>query len=383
MSEENKTKKNLLLVLVVLIGLVVIYFIFSSDSGEEQSRGMNKELPAPEDEELPEKDKAYVDDALNNLALSGNVGDADEFRLDSVATQMDALDAAVERSKANQEALQKNVVNVSNMVAKAKANDEQEEAQERVRAEKKELERQLREKDAELNAAKFANQLNAILNKDTVLQAVNSQIGMTDEFPNANVVSAIPDNQGDVATTLGSQVRRSGGFYGMSNVPVHRNSIKACAYGEQLVGDGQSLRIRLLEPMMVSGQIIPVGSVLVGACRISVDRLLVSINSVEYGGVITRVALEVYDNDGQQGLYVPGSLELEAGREIGADIVSSVGSTATSQTSMFSQQSASEQIKADVGRGVVQGTFKFLGKKLQEIKVTVQDRHKVFLISQK
>lgn len=384
MNDGKKIKKNLMLICVILIGLVVIYYVFSSDGNINQQGEINKELPAPENEELPEKEKAYIDDALNNLSLSGNDID-DLMMLDSVPAQVNTLDAAIERSKASQEELQKNLEDLSNSSAKAKARDKQQEEQEAILREQENLKQQLREKEAELRSVKAEARLNAVLNtnKDTVLQATNSQYNEAGKQVSATTVSAIPDNHGDVATTLGHSRDRSGGFYGISHVDVPRNSIKACAYGKQEVGDGQSLRIRLIEPMMVSGQLVPAGSILSGVCRITTDRLQVSILSIEHSGVITRVALEVYDNDGLQGLYVPGSLELEAGREIGADVASSVGSTAASQTSMFSQQSAAEQIKADVGRGVVQGTFKFIGKKLQVIKVTVQDKHMLFLMTQK
>ncbi|MDR1225755.1 MAG: conjugative transposon protein TraM [Prevotellaceae bacterium] len=383
---DSKTKKKLLLILVMLVGVVAIYFIFSSDTSGGQSSGINKELPAPESEELPEKEKAYIDDALNNLSLSGSMDDTEVelLMLDSVSTQIGALDAALERSKADQEAVQKNVTNLAATISSAKVNAAQREEKERVQAEKEELARKLREKEAELHTATVTARLNAILvSRDTILQAVNGEDSEASKPIATDAVHPIPDNQGDIATTLGSRVRRTGGFYGMSNTPVQRNGIQACVYGQQVIGDGQHLRIRLLEPMMVSGQVVSAGSVLVGMCKIGADRLRVSIASIEYGGIITRVALEVYDSDGQQGLYVPGSMEMEAGREIGADIANSVGSTAASQMSMFTQQSASEQIKADIGRGVVQGTFKFLGRKLQEVKVTVQDKHKIFLVSQK
>jgi conjugative transposon TraM protein len=185
-----------------------------------------------------------------------------------------------------------------------------------------------------------------------------------------------------IATSLGGRQRQNG-FYGMSGVAVQRNSIKACVYGEQTVSDGQSLRLRLLEPMSVSAQILPIGSILVGSCHIGIDRLLVTVLSIECDGVISQVTLNVYDGDGQQGLYVPGSLELEAGREIGSDIASSIGSSASQQVARYNTQSATEQIKSDIGRGTVQGVFRYVGRRLQEIKVTVQDKHNVFLSASK
>jgi conjugative transposon TraM protein len=389
MSESGNMKKKLLLILAITIGIAAIYFIFSSDSGAE-SGDINKELPSPENEELPEKDKAYIDESLSNLSLSGAMyDDADVglVKLDSVALQINALDAAVERSSENQAVVKENVAAVSNLVANAKAREEQEEAASRAQADKEALERKLREKEAELQTAAAAARLTAILNsnrsRDTVLQTVNGSDGENDRPTSTIAVSPVPQSQGEVATTLGNGRSRRGGFYGVSGTEMQQNSIKACAYGEQVVSDGQHLRLRLLEPMLVGSQMLPVGSILTGECRIGANRLLVSIASIEFEGIITRVALEVFDSDGQRGLYVPGSMEMETIREVGAEVAHSVGSTAGQQLSMFQQQSAMEQIKADVGRGTVQGVFRFLGKKLQEVKVMVQDKHRVFLAPQK
>jgi conjugative transposon TraM protein len=389
-TSKKKIKNYLLYTIVLVVGAIVVYFVMSSDqpTGVDDS-GINTEVPEPENAELPDKNKAYVEDELNSLSLgSFDVGDEDGEldlmgRKDSAPSKEEEAAIAMERARQAQQEALKTASSVSGMVANPEATHKHHDELEQALKKQDELERQIREKDAELRIAQSKKEFNAILSEDAVLQAANSQHSEADNSVNTNVVSPVPKSQGDVATTLGRSSGRTGGFYGMGNVDVQRNSIKACAYGEQVVGDGQHLRIRLLEPMMVSGQLIPAGSVLTGTCRIMTDRLQVSILSIEYGGVITRVALEVYDNDGQQGLYVPGSMEMEAGREIGADIASSVGSTAASQTSMFSQQSAAEQIKADVGRGVVQGTFRFIGRKLQVIKVTVQDKHLLFLMSQK
>jgi len=200
---------------------------------------------------------------------------------------------------------------------------------------------------------------------------------------NAAVVSPVTENVDAIATSLSSSTRRGNGFYGIGSSPAQKNTIRALAYGKQTISDGQNLRFRLAEPMVVAGQIVPANAVLIGVGKIGTDRLFVSITSVEFEGVITKIALEVFDADGQQGLFVPGSMELEAAREIGSDVANAVGSSASSNVSMFSQQSAAEQIKADVGNGVMQGTFSYVGRKLQQVKVTVQDKHKVFLVPQK
>jgi conjugative transposon TraM protein len=409
LKDAGKKKKvvSYLIYTAAAAAFIAAAYLILSPSADGDSAGsrsaLNSSLPDGEPYLLPDnKASAYEDlaqssdarmrglgvDELNvdlahlNDSVSAEEGQ-DSFREQEKSSDGEAADAVAGARQAAKMLQQGGSSGRAKTATKAdKVSEEQRQRDpeaERRREEREEL-RKKNEQAQELLMQMLQSQQQG---QKAALVAGNRSDDNAEEAAAAESVAAIPDNQGAIATTLGSRAQRSGGFYGMSSAPVQRNSIKACVYGEQIIGDGQHLRMRLLEPMMVSGQVVSAGSILVGMCRIGVDRLLVSIASIEYGGVITRVALEVYDSDGQQGLYVPGSMEMEAGREIGADIASSVGSTAASQASMFTQQSAAEQIKSEVGRGVIQGTFRFIGKKLQEIKVTVQDKHKIFLVSQK
>ena len=100
--------------------------------------------------------------------------------------------------------------------------------------------------------------------------------------------------------------------------------------GDQTITDGQTVKFRLLEPMRVSGRTVPRNATLVGAARLQGERLEISITSLEHQGNIIPVELEVYDNDGQAGIFIPGSMEIDAAKEIGANMGSSLGSSISS-----------------------------------------------------
>ncbi|MDE8712264.1 conjugative transposon protein TraM, partial [Phocaeicola vulgatus] len=91
-----------------------------------------------------------------------------------------------------------------------------------------------------------------------------------------------------------------------------RNTKPACVYGAQSVTDGQAVRLRLLEPMAVADRIIPRNAVVVGAAKIQGKRLAIEITSLEHDGTIIPVELEVYDTDGQPGIFIPNSMEMNA-----------------------------------------------------------------------
>lgn len=172
------------------------------------------------------------------------------------------------------------------------------------------------------------------------------------------------------------------GFYGMgsSTSSIRKNTIRATIYGRQVVLSGQQVRLRLDEPMLVGSQILPTGAIVSGMATVGIDRLYITITAVAHEQVITNISLEAYDLDGQQGLFVPGSMESEALRDLGKELTNSIANTTEqSVTSLVNTTKASEQLKTDLARGALQGTSRFINKKLDQIKITVQDGHKVLL----
>ena len=138
-----------------------------------------------------------------------------------------------------------------------------------------------------------------------------------------------------------------------------KNTISACVHTRQTVTDGQTVRFRLLEPMLVSGKEIPRNTSLVGVAKIQGERLNVLISSLEYHGNIIPVELAVYDTDGQAGIFIPGSMERSAAKEIVAGMGTSAGS------SMNISTDAGAQLAADLGKGLIQGTSQYFSKKMR------------------
>ncbi|MEZ7762900.1 conjugative transposon protein TraM [Prevotella nigrescens] len=152
-----------------------------------------------------------------------------------------------------------------------------------------------------------------------------------------------------------------------------RNTISACVHNNQTVMDGQTVRFRLLEPMSVSGREIPRNTSVVGVAKIQGERLNVLISSLEYHGNIIPVELAVYDTDGQAGIFIPGSMERSAAKEIVAGMGTSAGS------SMNFSTDAGAQLAADLGKGLIQGTSQYFSKKMRTVKVHLKAGYKVLL----
>lgn len=152
-----------------------------------------------------------------------------------------------------------------------------------------------------------------------------------------------------------------------------KNTISACVHTRQTVTDGQIVRFRLLEPMLVSGKEIPRNTSVVGVAKIQGERLSVLISSLEYQGNIIPIELTVYDTDGQAGIFIPGSMERSAAKEIVAGMGTSAGS------SMNFSTDAGAQLAADLGKGLIQGTSQYFAKKMRTVKVHLKPDYKVLL----
>lgn len=80
-----------------------------------------------------------------------------------------------------------------------------------------------------------------------------------------------------------------------------KNTISACVATGQSVMDGQSVRLRTLEPMWIGNSLLPKNTTIVGSARLQGERLEISVESIEALGCIMEVDLSVYDSDGQEG----------------------------------------------------------------------------------
>jgi len=153
-----------------------------------------------------------------------------------------------------------------------------------------------------------------------------------------------------------------------------RNTIKACIHENCSLVNGQSVRLRLLEPVQVGKTLIPPNTMICGEAKIQGDRLEISIQSLEYRGSIIPVELTVYDTDGQEGIFIPGSLEINAFKEMAGNIGSNMG------TSISLTQSAGQQVLSGLGKGVIQSGSQYMSKKVQTITVKLKAGYKVLLL---
>lgn len=172
-----------------------------------------------------------------------------------------------------------------------------------------------------------------------------------------------------------SQPRNMGFHTAAGNEGVKdKNSIRACVNQTVTLTSGKEMQIRLLEPMIAGKISIPANTILIGSCRIGGERMEVTINSIQYAGNIIPVELQVYDLDGQRGISVPNSDEINAAKEIASQMAQSAGSSITIT------DDAGSQFAADMGKSLIQGASQYVSKKMSVVKVTVKANYGLLLL---
>jgi len=195
-----------------------------------------------------------------------------------------------------------------------------------------------------------------------------------------NIVSALYREPSDSAFLEDWSQTKNRGFYtagSTEQVVQPKNSIKACVHDAQTVVGETGVRLRLLEPAQTPQRTIPKGTIVTANAKFQNGRLQLKVTSVELEGNIIPVDITIYDLDGQQGLYVPYSPEMNALTEMAGNM------SQTGGTSVMLTQNAGQQVAADLSRGVVQGISGYFAKKVRTPKVNLKAGHKVFLVSKK
>jgi conjugative transposon TraM protein len=153
-----------------------------------------------------------------------------------------------------------------------------------------------------------------------------------------------------------------------------KNTISACIHKTLTLVDGQDVQLRLLEDIEAGGQRIPAGSLISGTVGMGGERLFITLTWLQYAGNIVPVELQVYDTDGLPGIFVPGSQEMSAVKEMAANMGTQMG------TSISISNNAGSQLAADLGKGVIQGASQYLGRKFRTVRVTLKAGYRVLLL---
>ena len=414
---EHKQKEQLKKVLVFaglgIIFALAMWFIFAPATKEQTDagEGLNDNIPQATTEKLTEnKLKAYelVDHTTQEEQAREEVGRlAEYFQQEGSSSESNPQEAVVgNKIESSMQRYEEN----NRLLADFYGSDPYEEEREAMQQEIDDLRRELNElsqqdDDEEAKqlalmeksyqmAAKYlpaagASPAHGAMPMGEQSQMVSPSSGgaAKDEAPmeiiadHKPLVSALdqPMSDEEFMEMYGAKERNMS-FHSLSNSSAHtdgRNTLCVVVDKTTTLKEGDYVALRLLETARVQQISIPKHSILMAQAKIDGNRMQLLIKSIEMNGRILPVKLSAYDTDGQMGVYIPGSEEVSAIKEMGANVGGSMG------TSFTFSSSAKDQIISEVTRGVMQGAGQLLQKKLRTIKVTLKGGYRLFLVQTK
>lgn len=409
-SKAEKLKKPIIFALMGVVFFGCMYLIFkpSADKKKVQNIGLNEAVPQATDAGLqPDKQKAYEQemleqkmqekrDALTSLSDYWNEDSAaDKKTAEPDEDNEDNYPAGGKPGNSNPAlSSYRNAQSALSSFYDNGSNETQE-----LRKQVEELKEQLAEKNVPPTttvqdqlalmeksyemAAKYLPSGAAQPTKpDTTALAKAAPKEHFTAFTPAkkNAISALYREPTDSAFLASWNETRNRGFYtaGVSEQVVQpKNSIRAVVQETQVVTAESDVKLRLLEPARTPTVVIPPGTTITAKAKFEGNRVQLKVSSIELDGNFITVDITVYGLDGQQGLGVPYSPEMNALTEIASNM------SQTSGTSLMMTRSAGQQVAGDLSRGVIQGVSGYFSKKVRTPKVTIKAGQQLFLVSKK
>lgn len=375
-AERQKIMKYMVVFpAAILSGIAILWLLYSSLNKNEAEVGdaFNTEMPTAESNEIGTKVEEY---AASEMEKNKNTQEVVIATLDTLSQNSDSTQveppSSIEQSAAQFQQVQQSLDNFyipdyseSAQVAELQARIDELETQNLIAQQQTQQpdEMELLERSYQL-AAKYMGNGNT--------GNYSGSTPQIEEKGKRNVQPVAHVNR-NVVSSLGSSSSRGFNTSVGNRPPTSKNTISAIIAGNQSVTDGQTVKLRLTEPMWVGNSLVPRGTILAGNARLQGERLGIEITAIESNGSVFEVELEVYDSDGQKGINIPNSLESDALHEIGANMGSTMGSSINLTTN------AGAQIASDVGRGLINGVSQYLNKKMRTVKVHLKSGYKVMI----
>ncbi|TLV01423.1 conjugative transposon protein TraM [Dyadobacter luticola] len=161
------------------------------------------------------------------------------------------------------------------------------------------------------------------------------------------------------------------GFYALDNNELAhsaQNTIEAVIDQNQTLVTGATIKLRLTTDIFIAGNRILAGSFVYGKVSLNQERLRVDIEGIRQNNSLFTVKLFVYDLDGIEGIYIPGALSRDVGKQSSDRVIQSV-----------SVPIVDPSVGAQAASAGIEVAKTFLGRKAKLIQVSVKAGYRVLL----
>lgn len=214
--------------------------------------------------------------------------------------------------------------------------------------------------------------------RDPQLEQMDQMLDKILKIQNPQPEPPVADIRNDSVYTIGPPydhvTEKGNGFWGLeeddpSSILDENHGIQAVVHEDQVLISGATVKLRLLSEVSVGNADLKAGQYVFGRAQVQNERLQIDIPSVQRNGNILPVKWKIYDMDGLEGIYIPGSIDREVIQQSGSNGLQSLDLLGSVNPSLSMQA-------ASLG---IQTAKSLIGKKVKMVKVQVKAGYKVLI----
>jgi len=345
---RKKRKFYLVVPLLVLPFLTMAFWALGGGSGKPdqnklaQQKGINMTLPSAQfkQQEANNKMDIYQSAAKDSSKKSEGAGSAFMQQMGFDPSRIDS--STIHHDKAEIAGLQQNTADVqSDRISAKLAAINRQISQPTTTDESAYDDRSVKKLNRMMKA------MNSSPGKDPEMEQLNAMLTKIQAIQNPGSVSKPPVKKGhDTAF----------------------KAIPAMIDGRQKVLNGGTVRLKLTDSIRLRGEFLPKGQLIYGACQVTNQRLLLTIENIRLDKQIIPVNLTVFSLDGMPGIPAPE-----------ADLGGAAGTGADNAVQSMQLMSLDASLGAQAAAGGINAAKGLLSKKVHKIKVKLKDEYPVLL----
>ena len=155
-------------------------------------------------------------------------------------------------------------------------------------------------------------------------------------------------------------------------IPGKKNLVKAAIYGDQTIVSGTPVKMRLLEPLLISGIEIPANTIFFGSALVGASRMKITVENFRYGTYMSPVSFVIFDNDAIEGLNLPNNMKAESARKMEQGILQGVQLPISSIGTVTSEVTSAITATTQVAK-------QLLNQSLSQVKVHLKANYQIYL----
>ena len=217
-------------------------------------------------------------------------------------------------------------------------------------------------------------QLNGLLDKLLALKHADKKDSMSIAPVLMPLIYAVQRNNHEPADGLISDTNSApeNGFYELNEdttgIEEMNKTIEAVIHETQHIVSGSTVKLRLTHTIIINGMEVSAGQFVYGTASLSNERLKILIHSIRVKNSLLPVFLEVFDMDGIEGIYIPGSINRDFSKQSADQALNTIGLAGIDPS-----------IGAQAAGASIQTAKTLLSKKIKLVQVSVEAGYQVLL----